>query len=234
MTVAAPDYLRQQGFFDPAKAEHASVTFVGVGGIGSFASFAVAKLGVPNITLVDPDIVEVHNLPSQMYSPNYADAHKAWAMADQINQVVGSEVAQPIESYLADMPRPMDLVVSGLDSMAARVELWEQHVRMNPYVPLLIDGRIDGQTIVLYTVRPTNSEDVRKYEATLALSDDEVPSGLCTERAIIDVGFMLGSQIARMVRLWFTDQRDLIPRIMVIDQKNMRINQGDWLPDGLE
>lgn len=230
MTIAAPDYLRQEGFFNPAHVPHAAVTFVGVGGIGSFASFAVAKLGVPNITLVDPDVVEAHNLPSQMFEACMIDEPKVEAMSLHMQSAVGV-LPTTHQSYLADMPKPLNMVVSGLDSMAARVELWEKHVRMNPYCPLLIDGRIDGQVIVLYTVRPTNSEDVRKYEETLALSDDEVPTGLCTERAIIDVGFMLGSQIARMVRLHYTDQHDLIPRIMVIDQKNMRVNQGDWLPD---
>lgn len=229
MSTAAPDYLRQQGFFDPAKHPHASVTFVGVGGIGSFASFAVAKLGVPNITLVDPDVVEAHNLPSQMFHPSHEGIPKVNAMAEQLESVTGVDVRiRYCEDYLEDMPKPQGVVVSGLDSMEARQHLWDQHLRMNPRVPLYIDGRIDGQMIVLYAIKPWDLRDVKEYEATL-LSDDEVPAGLCTERAIIDVGFMLGSQIARYVRLHFTDKGDQIPKIMVVNQETMNITKGGWI-----
>lgn len=226
--MTALSYMRQTGIFDPAKNPHASATFVGVGGIGSFAAYATAKLGIPNITLIDMDTVEQHNVPCQMFDHEAIGYTKVSAMHDQITMLDGDHSIASLSVPLGDVAK-LDyrgLVVSGLDSMSARSELWHDKLKLNPFVPLYIDGRLDGQTIVIYAVNPCNMDDVEEYEATL-LSDDEVLAGVCTERSIIDVGFMVGSLISRMVRLHYTDQE--VPKITVVDQKNLTIAHGGWL-----
>lgn len=232
-----PDYLRQRGIFDPAAHEGAAVTFVGVGGIGSFASRAVAKLGIPNITLIDPDIVEPHNLPSQMFDTT--QAYDLKVIAATTNIMVESpecnlnwHAARITEDgWTSDdegLPaaKPNGLVVSGLDSMKARHDLWHQCLRMNPLTKLYIDGRLDGQTLVIYAVKPWDLTDIEQYEATL-LSDDEVGAGSCTERAIIDVGFMMASLISRMVRLHYSGED--VPKITVVQQASLDVAHGGWL-----
>jgi len=234
--LATPDYLRGKGFFDPAKHESASYTQVGVGGIGSFASFAVAKMGVPHITLIDPDLVEPHNLPCQMFDAEHADWHKVTAAASQINLATGGEIdpttiiARITEhgwDGTDEVGRLSGVVGSGLDSMKARHDLWHQAVRMNPTIPLYIDGRLDGQSIVIYAIRPWDLEDVEQYEATLK-DDDEVGTGSCTERAIIDVGFTVGAQMARMVRRHYADEPN--DKITVVDANTNQVFRGGWLP----
>lgn len=239
MTATTPDYLRQQGFFDPAKNEHAAATFVGCGGIGSFAAFATAKLGVPNITLIDPDVVEAHNLPSQMYTPEQAGGWKVETLADRIALEGGAapymytsriteggwESADPDEPDLPSKLR--GVVVSGFDNMEARKNLWHQAVRLQPQIPLYIDGRLDGQTIVMYAVKPVNIEDIEAYEATL-FSDDEVPTGLCTARAIIDVGFMVGSLVSRMIRKYYDTGYEQIDAITYVNMDSLNIMKGGW------
>lgn len=223
-TITRPNYMRQTGIFNPAENEHASVTFVGCGGIGSFAAFATAKLGIPYITLVDPDVVESHNLPSQMYTVEHDEQYKVHALGEQI-ELLGCENVTEIPEYLCDMPHPRGVVVSGLDSMAARIELWENKLKLNPNVSLYIDGRLDGQLLVFYALRPWDLEAIDKYEQTLA-SDDEVPAGVCTERNIIDVGFMVGSLVARMIRMHLTDQP--VDPITVVNQATLAITKGEW------
>lgn len=223
-TITRPSFIRQTGIFNPAENEHASVTFVGCGGIGSFAAFATAKLGIPNITLVDPDRVEEHNIPSQMYDVHNVDDLKVNALAWQLSNL-GVPNLTPHPEYLCDMPMPRGVVVSGLDSMAARIELWENKLKLNPNVDLYIDGRLDGQLLVFYALRPWDLEAIEKYEQTLA-SDDEVPAGVCTERNIIDVGFMVGSLVARMIRLHLTDQP--VDPITVVNQASLQITKGEW------
>lgn len=243
--IVAPDYLRQQGFFDPARHPDASCTFIGVGGIGSFASFAVAKLGIPNITLIDPDAVEPHNLPSQMFDTSQAFDWKveaAWNNIMLVNPDVNINVFRSrieADGWHAewsdtdpetDEPRLPQLLagpmVSGLDSMTARHDLWHQVLRFNPAVPLYIDGRLDGQQIVLYAINPCDMKDVEQYEATL-LSDDEVMAGSCTERAIIDVGFTIAAQITRMIRLYYADQ---VPaKQTVINMEHNVTLKGGWI-----
>lgn len=234
--VAAPDYLRQQGFFDPAKNPTATATFVGCGGIGSFAAFATAKLGVPNITLIDPDVVEAHNLPSQMYVPEQANEHKVHALARRIIEETGTFPTQHearIEdggwvSEDGDVPGKLrGVVVSGFDNMDARSALWHQAVKFQPQIPLYLDGRLDGQTIVIYAVRPMNADDIAAYEGTL-FADADVPSGLCTARAIIDVGFMVGSLMARMIRKYYAGEDDKIDAVTVVNMDTLHITKGGW------
>jgi len=239
VSTIAPDYLRQQGFFDPSKNEHAAATFVGCGGIGSFAAFATAKLGVPNITLIDPDVVEPHNLPSQMYTPEYEGWAKVDALAGRISDEAGTaplmyasritasgwESADPDEDDVPDVLR--GVVVSGFDNMAARQHLWRKAIKHNPRVPLYIDARLDGQVIVIYSLSPMNGDAIKAYEATL-LNDDEVPAGLCTARAIIDVGFMVGSLISRMVRKYYAGDDENIHAITCVNMDTLHITRGDW------
>lgn len=239
VSTVAPDYLRQQGFFDPSKNEHAAATFVGCGGIGSFAAFATAKLGVPNITLIDPDVVEAHNLPSQMYLAHQNDEHKVDALAARIVDEVGSPPAMYAskitdKGWVSADPDEDDVpghlrgvVVSGFDNMKARHDLWHQAVKHNPRVPLYIDARLDGQIIVIYSVNPMNGEAIKSYEGTL-FEDSEVPTGLCTARAIIDVGFMVGALIARMVRKYYAGDDANIHDITCVNMDSLHITRGDW------
>ena len=233
----APDYLRQRGFFNPAEHEYASYTQVGVGGIGSFAAFAVAKMGVPYVTLIDPDIVEAHNLPNQMFDTADADYHKVEAMAEQIERVAPACLVRPNIAAVyehgwepgdgAEFGQLQGVVGSGLDSMKARSDLWSTSIKYNPLVPLYIDGRLDGQSVVIYAVNPCDPEDIEQYERTL-LDDDAVPAGVCTERNIIDVGFFVGAQFARAVRRYYTDQP--VDKITVYDANTNTLHKGGWLP----
>lgn len=235
MTEFAVDFVRQTGIFDPAKFSDASCTFVGVGGIGSFASFAIAKLGVPNITLIDPDTIEAHNLPNQMFFEQQLVDTKVCAAAQNIIDLGGSTLIDEYCEAITEngwtdkdrlVPSLEGVVVSGLDSMQARHDLWHQCLKMNMQVPLYIDARLDGQLMVIYAVNPIDLDDVDQYEATL-LSDDEVVAGLCTERNIIDVGFTIAAQITRIVRNFYNNEP--INKITVVNQKTNVITQGDWV-----
>lgn len=221
-------YLRQLGFYDPSEHEHDSVTFIGVGGIGSFAAYGAAKLGIPNITLIDPDEVEIHNVPNQMYTGDNVGTSKAVATAYNLcdqNDVDPDRITQ-IEATLPDPAITLSgVVVSGLDTMEARSEIWANHIKFNPRVPLYLDARLGGQIINLYAVRPGDYQDVEHYEKTL-YSDDEAEDTSCTERGLIDVGLQVGSMITRSLRHHFIG--DSIPAITIMNQRTLTTTIGSW------
>lgn len=212
------DYTRQRGYFDPAAHPTTRVTLVGCGGIGSPTALALAKLGIPNITLVDDDFVEPHNLPNQLFpladngmakapalrefiedmSPVVADAHMARATRSGFDPYVDEEGAVCGSSPVPAGSRLSGIVVSALDSMHSRSELW-QLVARNIHVPLLVDARIGGQNIVVYSVDPRNPSDIELYESTLH-SDEEAVIAPCSMRSVIDVGFACAALITRVVR----------------------------------
>lgn len=232
-------FMRQTGFYDPSEHREAKVTFVGVGGIGSFAAMAVAKLGVPDITLIDPDVCEIHNVPNQFHSLTNGEhsTPKVAALAQEIQSHIGSaptcfqarigEHGWETSEGLQLPPRELDgVVISGLDSMKARYDLWHNKIALNPTVSRYIDGRLAGRRILIYSVNPTDMTDVEKYEATL-VDDDAVEDAPCTERGLIDVGFQVGALICHQVRCHYTG--DDVPNIIHMNQHTLKLDKGGWM-----
>ena len=216
------DYTRQRDWFDPDRTD-AAATIVGCGGIGSFAAFALAKLGVRSLNLVDFDAVDALNVPNQMYRPDQLGKPKVEALAETIRAATGCEPAVVQAPLQEGIPRTA-IVVSALDSMRARAELWRQ-LRYRLDVKLLLDGRLGGEHIVLYSVNPSNPSDVSGYEATLH-SDDQGEDLPCTARSIIDVGFAVSSLITRGVRRHYGHQPPT--PVVYLNQDTLDLFKGGW------
>ena len=220
-------FVRQLGIYNPADSPDHKVHFVGLGGIGSFAALAVAKLGVPHIVLQDHDEVERHNLPNQFYTNHHIGYPKVTAMGEAIldHAPMPPSITMLDEKATRDTEFASSIVVSGLDSMEARTEVWEA-IKLKPQVQLYLDGRISGQFIIVYAVNPTDLDEIDSYESTL-YSDDSAEDISCTERGIIDVGFQVGALIALRVRQQFTHQE--VPRINMMNMPAFTSTTGDYV-----
>jgi len=64
--MTSPDYWRQLDIVSSEELDF-PITLIGCGGIGSPVAMALVKMGCGQISLYDPDCVEAHNLPNQMY-----------------------------------------------------------------------------------------------------------------------------------------------------------------------
>jgi hypothetical protein len=173
------------------------------------------------------DTVEEHNAPNQLHAIADIGRDKVAALASAIERSIGT-LASPYPCRLEELAQDQysGVVVSGLDSMAARQELWDTKIRMNPQVSLYIDGRIAGQLILIYAFCPYDLDAVEQYEKTLHSDDDAEPAS-CTERGLIDVGCQVGSLIARTVRKHYTRQ-DIDP-VTYMNQDTLNIMKGDWI-----
>lgn len=221
------EYTRQREWFNPNDHADAGVTIVGCGGIGSFTAIALAKLGIQRFDLIDFDTVEAHNFPNQFFSPDMIGEFKTDALATQLAAISGATITQH-NNRLEESPLPLNsVVIAALDSMSARSELWNL-VRMKLQCRLLLDGRLAGQRIVLYAVRPTNMTDIKGYEATL-YSDEDAIEDSCTARSIIDVGFQVASLMTRAVRLTLANDREGVDPITYFNQETLEIMKGGWI-----
>lgn len=223
-------FKRQLGFYNPAEQKSDRVSIIGQGGIGSFATFGVAKLGVPHITIVDFDTVEAHNSPNQFHSPEDIGIPKVTAMAHTIAFLTGQEITAiegKIGTESPDEWKPRGVVVSGVDSMAARADIWENgKIKFNPNVFTYIDARIAGQLLVVYAVNPNNLDSCQSYEKTLH-SDEEAEPAPCTERGVIDVGLMAGAILTNMVRHSLTGGE--VSPVTTINMALPPVTSGDWV-----
>lgn len=198
------DYRRQTELFDP-DVHQVPVTVIGVGGIGGPAALALAKLGIKELTLVDDDVVEAHNLPNQLVIRGSEGFAKVDIVAELLRSLSAAKI-QPMKLRADDTPSGFaaqtpgafqGVVISAVDSMASRQVIWKQ-VRYQAAVPLFIDGRMGGEIMRVYSVRPCQPDDVARYEATLYSSEETAPLR-CGAEAIIYATMVVGALIARAV-----------------------------------
>lgn len=132
--------IRAFGKTGQAELADAHVTVVGAGGLGSMAAEQLARLGIGELTLVDPDIVEESNLP-RIYGA--ADHHVGrpkvdvvaqhlWKVNPDIEVTTHQARAQEVAvDTLADC----DILVGAVDRVTARSHLNEFAVKhLVPYL----------------------------------------------------------------------------------------------------
>jgi ThiF family len=73
------------------------IAVIGCGRTGSFVAVTLARLGIPRLTLIDPDLIEPHNL-GEMDAVTDADLGrpKAEALADHLRALIPHPLASPL------------------------------------------------------------------------------------------------------------------------------------------
>jgi molybdopterin/thiamine biosynthesis adenylyltransferase len=205
------DFWRQTDIISQDKLNRFPFILIGAGGIGSVAGLVLAKMGVKDLTVYDPDVVANHNLPNQTYRLTDVGRPKVDALADTCREFAGVEIKVRQEKFPVTTT-PSGIVISGVDSMTARQEIWAGAVRLNPLLACYIEARMGAQEGRVYTVVPHNPDHIALYEASLYSSDDAVQLP-CTARAICFNTFYLAGLIGSQVRKFVMDD-DARPEII--------------------
>ena len=192
------NFSRQHGLFRPEQAL-SPVTVIGAGGIGASTVLALARMGVPDITVLDFDTVEEHNRASQGYRRIDIGRPKVEALADIVESFTDACITARAERYVDQSLS--GLVISAVDVMEVRMQIWET-VKLNPNVDLFIDGRMGGLVSSIFTARPCDPDDIRRYGKHLFPSSQAAATP-CTERAIAYNTLGIASQICSIVRNWW-------------------------------
>ncbi len=190
------DYWRQ---LDRVRPEHLTfpVILVGVGGIGSAIALALAKMGCRELTLYDPDLIESHNLPNQLYRLRDIGRPKVEALAELLREYADLEV-RPVQEAVNGQ-RLQGVVISAVDSMLAREQIWRGSVRFRGSVPLYLEARMGAEVGRVLVVQPADPDDVRAYESTL-YSDEAATEDPCTAQAIIYTTLGIAAIVANQIK----------------------------------
>jgi hypothetical protein len=166
----------------------------------------------------DPDTVELHNLPNQLFPFDEATigVKKVDVLHDVVLYLTGKEI-KPVPE-LFDPGRTQDIVISGVDSMSARKSIWDS-IKDCPFLELYVDGRMGGQVGMLLHTNPSDSDMCKAYEDTL-YSDSQASELPCTARSICYTQFGLASMIASIVRQHLTEGTVVVPPKLVFDFQN--------------
>lgn len=198
--LVEPDFGRQSGIIASDLLARQHINVIGAGGIGSPTVWLLAKMGIGSLEVWDGDKIEAHNLPNQFYRLEDFDEYKVLALQRIVEAFTGQKIKTHRRRYRAT--KLSGLVVSAVDSMKVRQEIW-QALKLNPNVPVYIDGRMGGEVFTVYTVKPHDPDDIRFYEANL-FPDAEMEQGVCTARAIMyntmTIAAIIASQIKKFLK----------------------------------
>jgi molybdopterin/thiamine biosynthesis adenylyltransferase len=123
------------------------VVIIGCGGLGGYLIEELARLGVGNLVLIDSDVIEEHNLNRQLLSSVEAlNRAKVEVAAERVRDINPAVTVTPLQTvFSSDNGRELiqgaDLVLDGLDTIPARLELAKLCHEMS--IPL-VHGAIGG------------------------------------------------------------------------------------------
>jgi len=159
-------FSRQLGIIGPEgqeALEDATVTVVGLGGLGSPAVFYLAAAGIGEMVLVDPDEVARSNLNRQIIHGEKDLGQTKTLSASETLQDLNSQVQVKVltleleRENLAELPET-DLIIGALDNFRARYLLNEFAVREGlPFV----HGAVEGFRGQLATILPGETPCLR-------------------------------------------------------------------------
>jgi molybdopterin/thiamine biosynthesis adenylyltransferase len=136
--------------------KNSRVLVVGVGGLGCETAKNLAMLGVGQLDLVDLDIIEHSNLNRQiLFTGAKIGEPKALVAARKLKEINPNIIINGYHSSLErlnpEIYRVADVIIGGLDSMNARLNLNAQCIR---FKKPLVDGGVSGYHGHVYTIFP--------------------------------------------------------------------------------
>ena len=161
-------------------SEQKDIMIVGQGGIGSWLSLNLARIG-HTLYLVDDDHVDETNVTGgQMFTKGQIGLDKVAAVRD-VCRIFGCD--NMIETLFTKFNRNIGItkiVMTGLDNMKARREVfeaWKDTVNImdekqrNEF--LLVDGRLTIEMWEVFAIRGDDNEAIKKYEEEHLFADEE-------------------------------------------------------------
>jgi hypothetical protein len=197
--------LRQRELVPPERLAACHGLVIGVGAIGRQVALQLAATGMPELTLIDHDIVDVVNLAPQGYAPEDLGQSKVAATAAWCRRL-NPEILVHTESErfrrsstrtlcCFDQSERQLVVFSCVDSIETRKLIWES---VQQRTAAFFDGRMSAEVVrVLASANPTVD---RRYVQTL-FSPERAFVGSCTAKSTIySASIAAGLMVAQFTR----------------------------------
>jgi len=153
----------------------------GAGGIGSWLTIMLARIGFPQIAVYDFDRFEAVNMAGQFVSKSDMDKFKVDALADNCSKFADHFI-YPMNETFTNSSESAPIMCAGFDNMSARASMfkvWKAALETaeKPEEYLFIDGRLFAEQFQIFCVTKDN---VEWYENDRLKTDAEIPDQLCT------------------------------------------------------
>jgi molybdopterin/thiamine biosynthesis adenylyltransferase len=197
------DYGDQRAIFNPSEFSW-PVHIIGAGGIGSALFLPLLKLGIAELHVWDPDVVEPHNIPAQLlYRPSDVGRSKVECLRNFSRWIEAECQVTAHAQMVTEDTELSGVVISGVDSMVSRRQIWGAMRRNVTDVVFYLDARIGGEQFELYSLVPCDPKEAQTYEDTWLVSDEQTLELPCAARTVIHPPVVLaGEVVAHLTRFY--------------------------------
>jgi sulfur carrier protein ThiS adenylyltransferase len=196
--------IRQRDLIPPESLATCHALVIGLGAIGRQVALQLAAIGIPQLTLIDHDLVGEENLAPQGYWPENIGQAKVVATQALCQRIYPPMAITSVQgrfqrSSARQFRTQNHLVVfSCVDSILTRRLIWEA---LRQQAAFLVEGRMSAEVIRVLAVTSPATDD---YYATTLFDAREAFAGSCTAKstiytASIAAGLMVG-QMTRWLR----------------------------------
>ncbi len=117
-------YSRKRREFDPGKL---NICVIGAGALGNFVVMGLVYSGFRNITVMDPDTVEVSNLNRQVLFYDAVGLNKAKALSEKVERLWGVKITAIDASFSSETDiSSYDLLFDCVDNFETRITISEK------------------------------------------------------------------------------------------------------------
>jgi molybdopterin/thiamine biosynthesis adenylyltransferase len=218
--------MAEMGYNAQLKLKNSKACLAGVGGLGSPAAMQLAAMGVGYLRIVDRDVVELTNLHRQhLYGVDDVGYPKVEAAAKRLRNLNPYIKVEPLplsinETNAEDIVEGMDVVVDGLDSMAARYAINRACVKLGvPYV----FGAAITTTGNLSTIVPEETACLECFYGSL--DDKKLPKcGVVGVHPSL-VNIIASLEVSEAIRILTGKQPRLVNKLLHFDLDELEFNE---------
>lgn len=197
-----------------------TITLAGVGGIGSYVAFLLARLHPDDIILYDDDNVEAANMSGQLYSLSQVNLSKVEAIYQTMKNFADYRKAFTKYEKFTRHSTASNIMICGFDNMAARETFFNKwytstmnDVEENKGRHLLIDGRLAAEEFQVFAIKGDDLRAIQEYRDNWLFKDSDAEETLCSYKQTTFMANMIGSIIVNLFVNFVANECDpIFPR----------------------
>ena len=181
------------------------VVLAGVGGIGSYVGFLLARMKPASLFIYDNDIVETVNLSGQLYSLNDIGSQKVDALSSMVQSYADYKSVFAISEKFTVSSEASDIMICGFDNMEARnvfFRKWRLHVIEKPEDErskcLFIDGRLAAEEFQIFCIKGDDTYNIDRYMEEFLFDDSEAEATICSNKQTTFCANMIASYMVNL------------------------------------
>lgn len=182
-----------------------TITLAGVGGIGSYVGFLLARLKPAGLYLYDPDIVEQANMSGQLYGNHNLGQGKVYALHNMMQQYANYYNTVAYQERFTAESEATDIMICGFDNMEARklfFDAWGDRLMSKPEEErgkmLFIDGRLAAEEFQVFAIQGNDLRAMREYRSKWLFSDAVADETICSYKQTTFMANMIASVMVNL------------------------------------